>query len=105
MKKSSTFSVFRKNEYQLRYFVVNLSDGTFKYTNDEFESKKNPKSGVLFRFTDLFSVQADHGNGGKTIDFSGEKAYPFPFTLSLSQREMTLASRTREDREIWVRAF
>ena len=47
----------------------------------------------------------DQGNGGKSIDFSGEKAYPFPFTLMLSQRQMTLASKTREDREMWVRAF
>jgi hypothetical protein len=48
MKKSSTFSVFRKNEYQLRYFIVNLSNGTFKYTNDEFESKKNNKAVSFF---------------------------------------------------------
>jgi hypothetical protein len=60
---------------------------------------------VNFKYTDVFSVLADHANGGKTIDFSGEKAYPFPFTLMLSQREMTLASKTREDRDMWVRAF
>lgn len=105
MKKSSSFSLFRHNEYQLRYFVLSVSDGSFRYAQDETECKKNNKSNVQFKFTDVFQVIPDESNGGRSIDFSGEKAYPFPFTLMLSQRQMTLASKTREDREMWVRAF
>ena len=105
MKKSSSFSVFRKNEYQLRYFVLSVSDGTFRYASDEQECKKNIKAGVSFKHTDLFTVTPDLSNGGKLIDFSGEKSYPFPFSLMLSQREMILASKSRDDRDMWVRAF
>ena len=105
MKKSSSFSVFRKNEFQLRYFVLSVSEGTFRYGSDEQDCKKNTKTAVTFKFTDIFTVKPDLSNGGKTIDFSGEKAYPFPFSLMLSQREMTLASKNREDRDMWVRGF
>jgi hypothetical protein len=105
MKKSSTFSVFRKNEYKLRFFVLSLTEGTFKYAADEAEAKKSSKSGVTFTYKDLFSVIGDHSNGGKTVDFSGEKSFPFPFTLMLSKRELTLATITREVRDMWVRAF
>lgn len=84
MKKSSTFSVFKKNEYQLRYFILSLMEGTFRYAEDETQAKKNTKSHVTFKYTDVFSIVPDHSNGGRDIDFSGEKAYPFPFTLMLS---------------------
>ena len=84
MKKSSTFSVFRKNEFQLRYFILSVSEGTFRYASDEQDAKKNMKAGVNFKYSDIFSIKPDLSNGGKTIDFSGEKAYPFPFSLMLS---------------------
>lgn len=84
---------------------MSVSEGSFRYAQDESECKKNNKSNVQFKFTDVFQVIPDLSNGGKTIDFSGERAYPFPFTLMLSQRQMTLASKTREDREMWVHAF
>ena len=54
MKKSSSFSLFRKNEFQLRYFVLSVSDGSFRYAQDESECKKNNKSNVQFKFTDVY---------------------------------------------------
>ncbi len=85
--------------------MLSISEGRFRYTTDETEAKEKPFAGVNFSFSDIFKITPDHANGGKTIDFSGEKAYPFPFTLMLQQRELTLASKSREDREMWVRGF
>lgn len=83
MKKSSSFSIFRKNEYQLRYFVLSVSEGRFRYTTDEGEAKENQFAGVHFSYADMFKVIPDFSENGKAIDFSGEKSYPFPFTLNL----------------------
>ena len=104
MKKASTGSFFRRGEFQLRYFVLSIPEGTFRYTETDAEARKKD-AGKLYTHKDLFKVLGDHSEGGRQIDFSGERAYPFPFTLFLQKRELVLASRSRDDREMWVNAF
>ena len=54
---------------------------------------------------DINEIKSDFTNGGKTIDFSGERQYPFPFSIVLHQRELILSAKTKEDRIMWVNAF
>ncbi len=105
MKKTSENSVFRKNEFQLRYFTLSISDGVLRYGKDQQELAKNKNAGRHFSYFDMVDIQEDFSNNGRDVDFSGDKTYPFPFRLLLSTRPLVLASKTRQDREMWTRAF
>ena len=80
MKRASKNSIFRSGEFSKRYFTLSVNEGTFRYTDTENDAKK-PGKGEFFKFTDILEIMADYSNGGKTIDFSGERDYPFPFTI------------------------
>ena len=58
-----------------------------------------------FCFTDILAVADDFSQNGRRVDFSGDRTYPFPFGVRLRQRTLTLAAKTREDRQIWLNAF
>lgn len=96
--------MFSANEFQKRYFILSVSEGTFRFTMD-YDAAMNPKAGKLFMFSDINEIKADYADGGKAIDFSGDKNYPFPFCVKMHQRELILAAKTKEDRILWVNAF
>lgn len=56
-------------------------------------------------YYDILEVIPDNSNKGKSIDFSGLKDYPFPFTIKCKDRDFILAVAFRSDRDMWVRAF
>jgi len=87
--------VFRKNEFQLRFLILSISDGIFKYGNDQFALSKDSSAGTQFTYQDIINVQPDFSNNGRNLDFSGEKNYPFPFKILLGNRPLVLASKTR----------
>ena len=105
MKRTSQNSVFRKNEFQLRYFSLSVSDGVLRYGKDQAELAKNPNSGTSFTIEDMKDLQEDFSNNGRDVDFSGEKNYPFPFKIQMFFRPLILASKSRQDREMWVRGI
>ena len=41
------------------------------------------KQGKVFDYTDILAVFDDFTEGGKAIDFSGERQYPFPFGVNM----------------------
>ena len=47
----------------------------------------------------------DFSGGGKYLDFSGNKEYPFPFKIKFYSRELVLASKTNDERRAWVEGF
>jgi hypothetical protein len=85
MKKNSHKSLFSANELVKRFFSLNVEEGTFAFFTDENEWKANKKEGKGKRFSllDIMGLLPNFSNGGKSIDFSGEKQYPFPFTVTL----------------------
>lgn len=105
MKRAGAASIFNADEFQKRFFVLSVTEGTIRFVKDEQTAQKNLKAGKLFSFTDINSIQGDYSNGGKTVDFSGERNYPFPFKIELNQRMLVLASKTREERILWVNGF
>ena len=66
---------------------------------------RNKSAGTQFSYHDMIDIQEDFSNNGRDVDFSGDKNYPFPFRLQLISRPLVLASKTRQDREMWVRGF
>ena len=63
------------------------------------------KQGKKFDYTDILAVFDDFTEGGKAIDFSGEKQYPFPFGVNMTKRKLYMAAKTREDRVNWLSAL
>ncbi len=72
-----------------------MSDGIFKYGNDQFALTKDSTAGTQFSYQDILDVQPDFSNNGRNVDFSGEKNYPYPFKITLMNRPLVLASKTR----------
>ena len=77
MKRTSSASLFNKNTFQKRFFILSLIEKTIRYAATEFDAKRG--KGEVFRSEDLQGVREDFSNGGRSIDFSGEREYPFPF--------------------------
>ena len=63
------------------------------------------KQGKVFEYTDILAVFDDFSDGGKAIDFSGERQYPFPFGVNMTKRKLYMAAKTREDRVNWLSAL
>ena len=53
----------------------------------------------------MIEILEDFSNNGRDVDFSGDKNYPYPFKIEMLNRPLILASKTRQDREMWVRGI
>lgn len=95
--------MFSSYEYQKRYFYLSVNEGCFRFTQSKEDCMKETKK--QFGFADVLAVIDDFSQNGRKIDFSGERQYPFPFGVRLRQRTLTLAAKTREDRQMWLNAF
>ena len=81
LKRNSKNSMFRPNEYVKKYFILSINEGTIRYANSEEELKKNPNAGTSYSYVEIEKIQTDYSDNGKTIDFSGDRNYPFPFGI------------------------
>jgi hypothetical protein len=76
-----------------------------RYGRDQNEMIKGLDAGTSFSIHDMIEIWENYSNNGRDVDFSGDKNYPYPFKIEMLNRPLILASKTRQDREMWVRGL
>ncbi len=97
-KKGSEKSWLHGNEFQERYFFLDIMTCQFKYAKDA----GNPKDCLVIPFRDLISIENDPS---LPPNVKVDTNYAFLFKIVMVKREMILAAATFNSREIWMNGF
>lgn len=96
MKKQARDDAYlNMNEFQLRYFFLDLTQGTFKYGK-----QPNTKQKVI-AFKDIHYISLDPVVTKGEVD----RSYSYLFKLCITERNIVFGAKSMADRQLWVNGF